>query len=458
MAQRPQWSMWLKEWRETISRDRVDELVLRLRGLGFNQEIPYLGFRRKPLVDHMYGGIPRALTAPEWARIKPHLVAWMTDRRERRQMWERRQACSRRLKTFTDALGIAIHSAPPHTDLPLPLDIAKYPEIETILNLSEAAYVPVDAYAELLPPLLERWSAEAKASLRALVVPSPPILAPTSQYSTRQATRDELSLARSVFRCSGCRGTFHARELYAHPCLYGQAVDIGGMLPYALALDDGRLPRFECSAVESARLIHYDGYQPWSTSALRYYGNVAEHIIRLCDKDASVARIADLENCATRLVCRICSVRRRRVLVMNWLCAIDHIIDVHPSRLHDALQKAPMDVSIAARQLDQAYESRMQREQVDTLGWECSRCLFGRLQWLGRADVMAHMQSKHGTASDFDCHQRADARRPESMPVLLLANALKHTEDHDAWEREWMWHHRRRFGYTDLRQGGLEEV
>lgn len=74
--------MWLKEWRETISRDRVDEyvpplelgcplithllsrLVLRLRGLGFNQEIPYLGFRRKPLVDHMYGGIPRALTAP----------------------------------------------------------------------------------------------------------------------------------------------------------------------------------------------------------------------------------------------------------------------------------------------------------------------------------------------------------------------------------------------------------
>lgn len=81
---------------------------------------------------------------------------------------------------------------------------------------------------------------------------------------------------------------------------------------------------------------------------------------------------------------------------------IDHIIDVHPSRLHDALQKAPMDVSIAARQLDQAYESRMQREQVDTLGWECSRCLFGRLQWLGRADVMAHMQSKYVRAHVMD--------------------------------------------------------
>lgn len=255
-------------------------------------------------------------------RIKQELTEWIRDRQQKRLRWTQRDVCILRLRKFDEAIVAALkdYVAEP---MPLPVDLAQYVEVQTLIGLPSTAQLPVRTYLTLLPALIERWFTDAEASLRTLVDPSwqPGASAPIFPLN-RPASPDTLTLARAVFLCGGCRKTFHAFELYTHPCLHSQHPYWHTTPEDAFPNSDGRLPQIEGTLVDSARLAHFRGCQPWSATSLTFRGHIADAVIRLCEREPRTATIKQLDECNARLICRLCSIERRRVLVVNWRAAV----------------------------------------------------------------------------------------------------------------------------------------
>lgn len=355
----------------------------------------------------------------------------MEDRRTNRLRWMQREGCIHRLRTFDEAITVALERNYADGDMPLPLDLVQYVEIQTLIGLPPTAQLPVESYLALLPFLIQQWLLDVDVSLRTLADPSwQPGAAPPNPPFNRLAAPDLLFLARSIFLCERCRKTFHAFELLAHPCLHSEHPYRHAVPEDVLPSSDGRLPQIEGSVIDSARLAHYHGRQPWSPAYLCFHGHIADTIIRLCDKDPHTASIAELDFCKARLICRSCSVATRRVLVMDWRAAvrihasvlpsvdltltlvslrqIDHIFNIHAhdyALLDNAFRKAPFEVSLAARQVERNATNAAHPPIAFIPGWECPRCMYGRLCDWTRNWIVKHMLEAYvGTLSQVNVY------------------------------------------------------
>lgn len=253
----------------------------------------------------------------------------MQDRQQKRLLWKQVEGCARRLRDFDQVVNMVVwkdlakganHAV---ESMPLPLDLAQYTEVQTLITLPSSAEVDDGTYLALLPRLIQRWHTDVESSLRMLANGSgQPGILPLAPHSNDSAAPDTLSLARALFRCERCGRAFHAFELYTHPCLHSTDLSWHAFGEAALPRADGELPIVEGTIVDSARLAHYCGYQPWSPAYLTFRGHIADTVIHLCGKEPRTASIAELDACKTRLICRLCSRVDHSLMVMDWRAAV----------------------------------------------------------------------------------------------------------------------------------------
>ncbi|KAI0709970.1 hypothetical protein C8Q76DRAFT_798742 [Earliella scabrosa] len=359
-----------REWQEIEERKaaqvhkemqkrRREDILDKMRALGFQAEVGYLGLSYGGLTGTMLELVNRpypltskgklvSITAPspslnsadgiEWSRIKASAENWFMRWRVHQERLHERTSIKGRLIMLQIALEVYSEDNALGDFSPHPVDLAQYEEVRIISQLDPTVTINLAAFSRLLPTLINRWSSAREIALRTLAFlhhvdqPLLPSVASSNwamkTRSTHQHHVAPLDLAAAVFHCAYCYSAMHWKSAAAHQCLYGHDPaweDTKEQMPFA----DGYIPEIEGDLYHSACLMAYQGRQPWSTEGLRGCFDLAARIITACGLNPSHATAKDLDRHNSRIACGACSIGGRTLVVMGWRRAILHSLRHH---------------------------------------------------------------------------------------------------------------------------------
>ncbi|KAH9948009.1 hypothetical protein B0H21DRAFT_735736 [Amylocystis lapponica] len=327
---------WLDRYRiersrayEAMKRRRLQAIVSRLNGLGYDKEIreDYRKLQSHPLV-----GVAEELTDTVWDDIRDPIVQLLEDQREGRRQSATVIAIKQRLRQLDTALRMAITHKKVIMPLPRSVDLVRYEEIQTIIEASKELYSS-SALDKILPGLITEWQADVQSQLTDLVLSSMPV-------SSRNKCPNPQNLACLIFKC-GCNAMLHWRDVtshehrstvYIHPWRYHT---IRNLSPYEIAV----------------RGSYLDAAWDVDSFKLQVRGKRSVKVFEACGKDPATATSVEMDALDARFECVKCGTRGTRsrpTHVMNWREALLHCETKHLQTLPAELPWRQVNAGAAA--------------------------------------------------------------------------------------------------------------
>ncbi|OBZ71726.1 hypothetical protein A0H81_08960 [Grifola frondosa] len=192
---------------DDVRRQRLEQIVLRLRDEGWGEELDILKANEyHSLSCHALVKQARKVTSRGWPKIRDTLVEYMEELKSRRLKDERLRLLEARCKVLDTAISKYQIPRTAATELmPRFVDFALMPEFRDIVDAPSSTNLTPDDFLPLqdtIPELVSRWQAAIKTELTSMVaerVQAPPNV-------------DVLDLAVAVFDCSRCNRSLHYPE------------------------------------------------------------------------------------------------------------------------------------------------------------------------------------------------------------------------------------------------------
>ncbi|EPS95876.1 hypothetical protein FOMPIDRAFT_1053778 [Fomitopsis schrenkii] len=312
-----------KDEQEELRKERLEEVISRLRGLGWGRELDLLAEKDYSILrEQKQMRIAKKVTDRVWRNMEADMVACMEKVREEQLAQERRQKLRARWVTFKPILEkLAEHPSAKRYKMNYG-DIVLMPEVRKIMDVSLDANVVLepssfDELRERFSEAVERWHVRMCDELRTeFFQPDSVGQGSNKAGKTPDPNIDPLELAMSRFRCRCCinysRPTMWYPDVLFHSCLQ---VRLGTGGPKAKGGDD-----YEASGMEilrqwfsSTKLLRR---RPSGSLTLDKPTALSCKLIEMCGMDPSTATAKEMDASDVKFVLDN--------KVMTWIAAMLH--------------------------------------------------------------------------------------------------------------------------------------
>ncbi|KAI0794294.1 hypothetical protein C8Q74DRAFT_1445723 [Fomes fomentarius] len=386
---------WIEHEEALIRRQRLKEIVTRVRKIGWNKEVDFLGYIRCQEEIHRLDGVARQVDdlylTFEWSQVSKEVNDFLHDVRQIRTWMERLQT----LEEAIVAHHVRLPRTPEMTIRPPLLDLAFMEECRTLVDALPSRTITIDDFLALLPDLSSRWLEDKRElwrnGLRECLDPIPAEI------------EEPLDLAIALWVCSNCQVRLRFPAVLAHTCAY--SVDSNTPLSRPPSYSNAVRGMFPfLSNPGPSFVIRHEPYN--SSYAARdfidYVQDPLGAILVALGLDPSMTLAEDLEKCTGRLRCKRCVRRTGWSEVYGWEAALHHAMTVrtgknpYPLRLHDEWTL----VADGELPLSRKAEAIAHVPSLDIPGsvWACSLCT--SFDAKGSA-MKGHLFQKHAR-EDYD--------------------------------------------------------
>ncbi|EPS95864.1 hypothetical protein FOMPIDRAFT_1053766 [Fomitopsis schrenkii] len=345
-----------KDEQEELRKERLEEVISRLRGLGWGRELDLLAQKDYSILrEQKPMRIAKKVTDRVWRNMEADMVACMKKVREEQLAQERRQKLRARWVTFKPILEeLAEHPSAKRYKMKYG-DIVLMPEVRKIMDVSLDANVVLepssfDELRERFGEAVEQWHVRMCDELRTKFF-QPDAVGQGSNKAgkTPDPNIDPLELAMSRFRCRCCinysRPTMWYPDVLFHSCLQ---VRLGTGGPKAKGGDD-----YEASGMEilrqwfsSTKLLRR---RPSGSLTLDKPTALSCKLIEMCGMDPSTATAKEmdasdvkfvLDNKVMTWIAAVCTTRYPSLRLSVVSVLIKHGADAPPRSTERVLQLA----------------------------------------------------------------------------------------------------------------------
>ncbi|KAI0630483.1 hypothetical protein C8Q77DRAFT_1133312 [Trametes polyzona] len=338
---------------------RFEAIVTRLRGSGWAPELDFIGtsgleeMSRMPLVR-----VSSKLTEGAWRKVLVVLEPFLNDIRAERLDTELRATLRTRFAALEDAIVTHCVAIPREAHMdhrPQYIDLAFEPEIRAILDVPVSQNVTSQDFADIIPPVVERWKAQTRQSLLDYIRP---------HLGEIAADVDPLKLATALFAKQESRRTRTIRySAIIAPVFkfdnseqsYGDLMDLRTDDHYSkdavFCKEDDPYVRttkslhWSTETVEAFRAQEKESHGYWSTRKPLSLENLADEktaslivrrmrdLVSAVGLDPARATIEDLDKCGVWLRCASCETKypNNAIHAFSWEGAYRHGEDWHSS-------------------------------------------------------------------------------------------------------------------------------
>ncbi|KAI0744195.1 hypothetical protein C8Q80DRAFT_1185520 [Daedaleopsis nitida] len=369
---------------------RYQTIVAQLREEGWEDELTELNLeQQKKLATMDVVRRPNPLRGDEWATIRRPIVQFLGDIRATRLREERTKMVLSRLNYLKAAL-YKHQSSVPRRSKPTKdriyagvADIALFPQVRKVINKLPAD-VPSESVnaklAALVPELADQWVAERRAEYTTLL---------RKKLGESEIARapDPLDLAVVAFhfKCDTCSDRLWEGwpSLLEHRCLrHGLFANCSPYMDdvFEVADEDNDMPYM---GVRHIRVLpKRDLAAPCA-------------IIQLCGQDPDAVTYDEMEQCGTRLRCRLCASPDKQE-VFDWKSAVKHDWNMHSTVKSPTTAKRWEPISDQYAQQARILEVALAERPPDFNTYQSYHCGWCALHDDTVATVRVHLRSVHG--------------------------------------------------------------
>ncbi|TFY56251.1 hypothetical protein EVJ58_g7752 [Rhodofomes roseus] len=285
---------------EQIKRMRLQFIVLKLRDMGWGEEIDKLPDDMRMLADHAQVRPAKEITERGWEKIRDELSSFMQQIKDLRVGEERSTLLpTERFPKFADFAYMHEFR-----------ELVEAPNEETI---DRAAFEALD-----VPTVDSRWMVQRLTQLKELFEESSNSIQGDTHQEQREGGMVEfLGLAVAVFECKQCFKRMHVIDTQAHRC----ARDAG--MYWFLDRDDDR--GSEHSYERQVRRVARDVYT-WDIHKFRVPDlEPLKNIIRMCGKDPATVTAQEMDDLDVRLAMDDLINGDRKVMTWDTVVRIGHL-------------------------------------------------------------------------------------------------------------------------------------
>ncbi|KAI0371224.1 hypothetical protein BV20DRAFT_1017169 [Pilatotrama ljubarskyi] len=401
-------------------KQRFEEIVLRLREGGWNEELDFIGedgiekMSKFPVVRQS-----SKLTEGAWQKVLAALETYLNDTRKARLDKEYRTAIRARFDALDEAIAACYVTLPRTARMdcrPQPIDLAFTPECKAIIDVPTSETVTAANFASLLPKMLAKWEADRKKELtkffRKVLGKIPAGVDPLELAIASFPSFRELP---GAFQCNGAIECMRYPAIFAHTCCYN-CFRSRPVTKEELENDD----RYTCT-VKSLKWSEkclkglerpYHGlraYVPFTLAELEEHPDIVQRVVAQMRKIVSAlgldpmrATFEELEACDTWLRCRTCETSevrkyepRQKVYAYSWRGAFEHDYRCSHYAAKNWRRADEEDYVKIRAALKEASERSIEwasRRHYD-LKWSCSLCpVFVGDKW----EISDHLANSHG--------------------------------------------------------------
>ncbi|KAH9486457.1 hypothetical protein JR316_0000522 [Psilocybe cubensis] len=363
-----------EHWEGTQSRDRCEELEQlrkerlaaierKLIELGWEQDVRGIKYPDS-LARHKLVHRPQLLTERIWTNIKPGIIEFMEEMKEKRLRREIESIHAARRKISLDAVRTFKKSKMKDNILiPTSLELWRYQPIEEIINAPRDKNITVSSFDEVMldfPKFVNEWRQSIAQRVTSIIKNiqgevredfcyddfseqtsnKTNKLFPNANLSEDQLLA-KMSLASTVFRCNRCN-----RPNSWDDCAWDlddNWVTLSNPLFYPHVLGHHCL-------YDDDDIYIYD--QPrgqlWSSTSLAYDALSSKHAEKLVESiggDPAVTTTDDMDGLNLRFLCRLCPKSKEKeheepvLPLFDWRAAIQHMTDYHYSKFSFTIVK-----------------------------------------------------------------------------------------------------------------------
>ncbi|EPS95882.1 hypothetical protein FOMPIDRAFT_1053784 [Fomitopsis schrenkii] len=288
--------------KEKLRNERLEEVILRLRGLGWGGELDLLAKKDYSILrEQKQMWVAKKLTDRVWRNMEADMVACMEEAREERLAQERRQRLSARWVTFKPILEELVKHPEAERYEMRHGDIVLLPEVREIMDLALDADVVLepsnfDELRERFGEAVERWHVRMCDELRTIFSGSDAVAQESNNVDKTPDPNklDPLELATSRFHCMFC--TTYVRSILWYP-----DVLLHRCLQCPLGGDDYEASGWRnlCQWFSSTQLRHR---YPSRSLTLDKPTALSCKLIEMCGKDPSTATAEEMNALNIRFV------------------------------------------------------------------------------------------------------------------------------------------------------------
>ncbi|KAJ7775181.1 hypothetical protein B0H16DRAFT_1408474 [Mycena metata] len=341
-----------------VGQNRRAVILEKIEELGWSDELS------RDNNKHNFMNLPavrqnKELTERVWIKIKPELVAWLTEVKKQRLDKDGLRALRTRIDILSALVTEDLQAIPISEIRPSIDDVCTMPKYRAILERpSEAKVVTADFKKLDLPRQIDEWR---QSNIKLLLQ-----LLPLGSKKQDKKTLDvrPLELCTTFFRCHSCREPISYPRILSHKCLNKFR-------------DNGEEEKEEEEEEEEEEEIILRAFRaaPWihGLKGIAFdseASNIAAMLIKKCGQDPTTLTGAAMDELDARFECVRCVHPREGRLVMKWRIAVHHELEDHYG---DALKAGSWKL------LDAAEVTAAKREEAQVKKRApphllCSRC------------------------------------------------------------------------------------
>ncbi|KAH9832251.1 uncharacterized protein C8Q71DRAFT_778106 [Rhodofomes roseus] len=308
---------------EQIKRMRLQFIVLKLRDMGWGEEIDKLPDDMRMLADHAQVRPAKEITERGWEKIRDELSSFMQQIKDLRVGEERSTLLRERLQTLASVISSmrvrrgrssATERFPKFADFAYMHEFRELVEAPNEETIDRAAFEALD-----VPTVDSRWMVQRLTQLKELFEESSNSIQGDTHQEQREVGMVEfLGLAVAVFECKQCFKRMHVIDTQAHRC----ARDAG--MYWFLDRDDDR--GSEHSYERQVRRVARDVYT-WDIHKFRVPDlEPLKNIIRMCGKDPATITAQEMDDLDVRLAIKDDLIDGdRKVMTWDTVVRIGHL-------------------------------------------------------------------------------------------------------------------------------------
>ncbi|KAL4252491.1 hypothetical protein ABKN59_002772 [Abortiporus biennis] len=412
---------------ETIRKNRLQEIIKRLRQMGWADELEKLKTQNyAPLTKLASVRLSKPLTDRTWQKMQDEVVLCMNDAKMRRVRAERRITLRRRILVLKSVLD-SFHAGYKAQKCGFPplMEWIMMPRIRVILDTPNDTVVDESTFDFLKDewsPLSISWQDEATQNLRNMV---------EKDVNIDDANVDPLSLA-----IGSCFYSPKGYSVHIFPSVLSHIDRPSFFTP------EPDLP-VEPTYEEFVRDI-LDLSGRWNPERFKVNVELAQSVVKAFGLDPSSATREDMDLLKTRISCRLCNKSDGKP-VMTWRAAIEHHHSNHRTKTAEWDQVEEDEMQLA-EPLEAAAAVAFEKEPY----WYCRRCPTVERRYLDsftKAEAEQHVRSHHNITevAENDIFYYDDDTDPTARTVYLISDRSLYLFDFP-WEVE----KARKYGYAKV--------
>ncbi|RPD76285.1 hypothetical protein L226DRAFT_533396 [Lentinus tigrinus ALCF2SS1-7] len=385
---------------DTKREQRFEEIVHRLRDMGWDEEIEYLGeegleeMASLPVVAQS-----SKLTPKNWEKVLYAVQDFLENTRKQRLSEARTEVLRSRFLDLKEALlshYVQLPRIPIMDCRPDDVDFAMMDECKAVADAPTSATVTREDFADIIPNIASRWEEQRKIEHREAI---------RKCIGSIAEDAESLTLAVAIFPCVMCsRGTqplafYHWPDVLAHPC--------GRMRGNVFMFIEGGAIDWEQAVYNVAACRNDSSYWncrfPYALKNL--YGSEANleravknmrGIVEALGLDPEHATVDDLRKCEGRVRCVQCSshdlMEDCQDMVYTWEAAFAHAWSKKSLIEHNQWESVGADDMKIVTKLEKSGHDEFPSLWIPGSVWVCSLCV----DWDGKGeDVVLHLLTSH---------------------------------------------------------------